>query len=316
VADVLTSGPPKAIYNIVVVGETGVGKSSFINLVIGTTKAETANNVRGVTIGTTCYEWEKRDTETFCLWDTPGLGEGSAGSVSPKRAQDALLSLLTELHKASGIHLLVFCMRGTSRVTKGVKQTYDSVIGIRDKVSPGIPVVAAVTELEKKSSLPDIVSSMEEWWTGNPDGLSDLTFPGHACITTLTDDCHPIVPGRHDHCQKLVRQLGRSIHPSVGFHGWYQPLFVLHAREWGHHTTAQSNYNVLWNPRQEGRPDRLRHSLPSKRDSDDGMVESGCQDARKERYQLCRTRMYDDVGRQPELSGVGRGRRTSSLAVR
>ncbi|KAF8836097.1 hypothetical protein BDN67DRAFT_363658 [Paxillus ammoniavirescens] len=199
--------PRKAIYNIVIVGETGVGKSSLINLIIGTTKAETANDVRGVTIGTTCYEWEKSYTETFCLWDTPGLGEGSAGSVSPKRAQDALRSLLTEQHKANGIHLLVFCMRGISRVTKGVKQTYDTVIGIRDKVSPGVPVVAVVTELEKKSSLPDVVSSMEEWWTSDPDGLSDLAFPGHACITTLTDDCHPIVPGRRDHCQQLVRQL-------------------------------------------------------------------------------------------------------------
>jgi predicted GTPase len=146
-------------------------------------------------------------TETFRLWDTPGLGEGTAGSVSPKHAQDALRSLLTELHKASGVHLLIFCMRGISRVTKGVKQTYGTIINIRDKVSPGVPVVAAVTELEKKSSLPDVLSSMEEWWRGDPDGLSDLAFSGHACITTLTDECYPSIPGRHDHCQQLVRQL-------------------------------------------------------------------------------------------------------------
>ncbi|KIK75082.1 hypothetical protein PAXRUDRAFT_835806, partial [Paxillus rubicundulus Ve08.2h10] len=201
------SGPPKAIYNILVVGETGVGKSSLINLVIGTTKAKAANNVCGVTLGTTCYEWEKSDTEMFCLWDTPGLGEGSAGSVSPKHAQEALRSLLTEQYKANGIHLLVFCMRGISRVTKGVKQTYDTVVGIRDKISPGVPIVAVVTELEKRSTVPDVISSMEEWWQNNPDGLSDLTFSGHACITTLTDDCHPIVSGRYNDCQQLARKL-------------------------------------------------------------------------------------------------------------
>ncbi|KAF9219549.1 hypothetical protein BS17DRAFT_382723 [Gyrodon lividus] len=199
----------KSIHNIVVAGETGVGKSSLINLVTGSNGAQTANDVCGVTIGTTCYDWEFNNTQTFRLWDTPGLGEGSCGTVSPKRAQDALRSLLTELNKASGVHLLIFCMRGAPRVTKGVKQTYDIILKIRDKVSPEVQVVAVVTELEKKSTPLDIVSSMEEWWKSNLDGLSehDMEFSGHACITTLTDDCHPRVQGRRDLCQQLVREL-------------------------------------------------------------------------------------------------------------
>ncbi|KIJ19076.1 hypothetical protein PAXINDRAFT_128385 [Paxillus involutus ATCC 200175] len=207
-ADNQSSGPPKSTYNVVVVGETGVGKSSVINLVLGSNKAPTANDVLGVTIGTACYEWEKDDTETFRLWDTPGFGEGSAGNVSPERAKHALRSLLTELHKAGGVHLLVFCMRGISAVTKGVKQTYETIIRIRNKVSRGVRIVAVVTELEKRSTSPDVVPSMEAWWKSNPDGLSELTFSGHACITTLTDgDSYPSIPGRYDHCQRLVREL-------------------------------------------------------------------------------------------------------------
>lgn len=34
----------------------------------------------------------------------------------------------------------------------------------KDQVSPGVPIVAVVAELEKRSPLPDVVSSMEERW--------------------------------------------------------------------------------------------------------------------------------------------------------
>ncbi|KAH0827305.1 P-loop containing nucleoside triphosphate hydrolase protein [Lanmaoa asiatica] len=196
------------IRNIVVVGETGVGKSSLINLVTGVDCAATANDVRGVTIGTECHDWVT-DTQTFRLWDTPGLSEGSFGTVSPKQAQDAFRSLLTELSRGGGVHLVVLCMRGLPRVTKGMKQTYDTIVRIRDKVSPDVPLVAAITDLEKRSTSPDIIPSMDEWWTSNVVALTDfnMAFSGHACITTLPDNCHPKLPGRRELCQGLVRHL-------------------------------------------------------------------------------------------------------------
>ncbi|KAN0090684.1 P-loop containing nucleoside triphosphate hydrolase protein [Tylopilus felleus] len=196
------------IRNIVIAGETGVGKSSLINLVIGRESAATANDVRGVTIGTECHDWAN-DTQTFRLWDTPGLSEGSFGTVSPKQAQDALRSLLTELSRGDGVHLLVICMRGLPRVTRGMKQTYDTIVRIRDKAAPNVSVVAVITDLEKRSAFPDIIPSMDEWWTNNSPTLSDygMEFTGHACLTTLADSCHPKLPGRRDLCQALVRHL-------------------------------------------------------------------------------------------------------------
>ncbi|KAG9316171.1 P-loop containing nucleoside triphosphate hydrolase protein [Chiua virens] len=198
----------ESIRNIVVAGETGVGKSSFINLVTGTDRAAIANDVRGVTRGTECHDWVT-DTQTYRLWDTPGLSEGSYGTVSPKQAQDALRSLLTELVRGDGVHLLVICMRGLPRVTKGMKQTYDTILRIRDKIAPDVPIVAVVTDLEKRSAAADIVPSMEEWWTNNALSLSEFNmgFSAHACITTLPDDCHPRIPGRQAQCQGVVRHL-------------------------------------------------------------------------------------------------------------
>ena len=198
----------ESIRNIAVVGETGVGKSSLINLVTGADRALAANDVRGVTTRTEFHDWFN-DTQTFRLWDTPGLSEGSYGTVSPKQAQDAIRSLLTELNKGDGIHLLVLCMRGLPRVTKGMKLTYDTIVRIRDKVVPDVPLVAVVTDLEKRSVPPDIIHSMDEWWKDNIQALTDfdMAFSAHACITTLPDDCHPKLPGRRDLCQNLVRHL-------------------------------------------------------------------------------------------------------------
>ncbi|KAF8551510.1 hypothetical protein OG21DRAFT_1394300, partial [Imleria badia] len=129
--------------NIVVAGDSGVGKSSLINLVTGTESAATSNDVHGKTLGTECHDWVS-DTQTFRLWDTPGLNEGSFGTVSPKQAQDALRSLLTELARGGGVHLLVLCMRGLPRVTKEMKQKHDAIMRIRDKVAPKVPVVAVI----------------------------------------------------------------------------------------------------------------------------------------------------------------------------
>jgi len=205
-----TSLSLKLTRNIVVVGETGVGKSSIINLVVGTDSAVATSDAGAVTVGTSYHDWDLLQT-TFRLWDTPGLGRGPSGSTSSKHAFNALRSLLTELGRGAGVHLLIVCFRGGRRVTKSMKQTYDAILALRDRVSPDTPLVAVITELERKSNAGarDVLAGMDQWWHANAGDLSDLcmTFTGHACITTLADDAHPAIPGRRDDCQRLVRDL-------------------------------------------------------------------------------------------------------------
>ena len=208
---------PKLACNVVIAGEVGVGKSSIVNLVLGTERAFVANDVSPVTTTTSYYDWET-SSRTFRLWDTPGLGEGLHGSGSQfKRAQEALRSLFTDLNERGGVHLLIICIRGISKVMTGTKKTYDLIMKTRDKFSPSTPVVAIITDLEGRSTPFDTTRSMEEWWLTNAGVLSgyEMSFSGHACITALPDHCHPQIPGRRALCQDLVRNLimKQSLHP-------------------------------------------------------------------------------------------------------
>lgn len=190
--------------NVVIVGESGVGKSSLINLILGEARVLASNDAVGVTLEIT------RHPTTICqhsyyLWDTPGLNEGTQGNIASKRVEEILRNLLTQLEKAHGVHLLIICFRGT-RVTRTMQQTYMTITGICSKVSQNIPVAAVITELEKIGNSP---GEMEVWWENNQKGLLayGMDFTGHACITTLTDECHPPTTGRYRKCQVAVHQL-------------------------------------------------------------------------------------------------------------
>lgn len=190
--------------NIIIAGESGVGKSSLVNLILGETRALSSNDAGGVTFDITRHPATIAG-HCYYLWDTPGLNEGSHGNVPSKRAEEMLRNLLTHLEKSHGTHLLIICFRGT-KVTKIMQQTYMVISGICAKLSFHIPIVAVITELEKIALSPN---GMETWWKNNTAALTNfgMSFAGHACITTLTDECHPPTPGRYRACQMAVHEL-------------------------------------------------------------------------------------------------------------
>jgi len=199
--------------NIIIAGESGVGKSSLVNLILGETRALASNDAGGITLDMTRHP-ATIFGHSYYLWDTPGLNEGTNGNVPSKRAEEILRNLLIQLEKTHGTHLLILCFRGT-KITKAMQQIYMVIKGICAKVSCHIPVAAVITELEKMAPTQD---GMENWWTNNQSMLTDygMKFAGHACITTLPDECHPPTPGRYRECQVAVHKLIRrgSLPPS------------------------------------------------------------------------------------------------------
>ncbi|KAF8554582.1 hypothetical protein OG21DRAFT_1508705 [Imleria badia] len=68
--------PNQPTLHVAVVGNTGVGKSTLVNVLKGKEIAKVDNNVIPCTARTTPYEMEVGRTK-YCIWDTRGLNEGS-----------------------------------------------------------------------------------------------------------------------------------------------------------------------------------------------------------------------------------------------
>ncbi|KAG1719357.1 P-loop containing nucleoside triphosphate hydrolase protein [Suillus lakei] len=163
--------------NVVILGESGVGKSSLINLIIGRDVAETSPDALATTVDTAPYDVTIRG-QNFRLWDTVGLNEGSEGRVPAAAAANKLTQFLGDLSKGDGVHLLVNCVRGT-RITRAMRtnyQTFISAIG-----HSKVPIVIVATCLE------DFHPVTTEWWNQSKDQLAKygMRFSGYACVTTL-----------------------------------------------------------------------------------------------------------------------------------
>jgi hypothetical protein len=141
------------------------------------------------------------DGQCFRLWDTAGmhsfmlkvlvqnslmimlsgLNEGSEGTVPAVMAERNLTTFLRCLNQEDGVHLLIYCVRGT-RATKALQTHYKIFSAVIHDSK--VPTIVVVTCLE------DFRPMMAEWWNKNKDELATygMQFSGYACVTTLKDE--------------------------------------------------------------------------------------------------------------------------------
>ncbi|KAF8844630.1 hypothetical protein BDN67DRAFT_666470 [Paxillus ammoniavirescens] len=166
-----TPCPPR---NILFFGETGVGKSSVINMLVGENigTARVSSGTQGCTFASASYE-ATISGEQFVLWDTVGLNEGEKGKTPSPNAERNLEELMREM--SGGLSLLVYVIRGT-RFREVVRLNYE--LFSRSICRQSVPIVAVVTGLENEEP-------MDAWWDKNKADLErfGLVFQGHACIT-------------------------------------------------------------------------------------------------------------------------------------
>ncbi|OAX31803.1 P-loop containing nucleoside triphosphate hydrolase protein, partial [Rhizopogon vinicolor AM-OR11-026] len=190
--------------NVIVFGESGVGKSSVINMLTGEPVAAVSNQAVGCTYESTKYR-ATIDGREVMLYDTAGLNEAEAGTVSPQRAIQNLRSLVEDLKT---VNLLVYCIRGT-RFRKIVADNYNifrRMICGRAR-GPKVPIVLVITGLENEDN-------MDDWWKDNRAYFDQykMEFCGHVCITAtrgraLKDGSRYIFQDLYDTSKEKVMEL-------------------------------------------------------------------------------------------------------------
>ncbi|KAG1812482.1 kinase-like domain-containing protein [Suillus subaureus] len=171
-----TSGP----LNVLLFGETGVGKSSVINLIMGQGVAETSPRVETCTLVRSPYEINL-GTDRFKLWEVSSIE--SMGFLRTFFKKLRLKRSYKKLYKDDGVYLLLYCMRG-SKAQRALVNNYKFFTDVVGSTAGRVPVAAVVTSLE------DYPENMDNWWTNNEGNLGHLgmRFSAHACITSLPDD--------------------------------------------------------------------------------------------------------------------------------
>ena len=192
--------------NVILFGETGVGKTSIINLIAGAEVAKTSSNPEGCTLQAEKYLFTLPGKMSLCIYDTVGLNESEIGVNTFFGAIEKAHELITSLHAAGSIDLLLFCFRG-SRITATMERNYrlfsEFLCGKK------VPLAFVVTHLEYEDE-------MEDWWKRNERTFETygMRSVAHACITAIPARVTTFAAKRAESRVTLQRMLQDAINSS------------------------------------------------------------------------------------------------------
>lgn len=161
-----------SIFNVVIFGEAGAGKSSVVNMIAGRQVVQPSINKAGYPSQTKPHV-VNLDGTPIKLWVTAGLNEEDNGTPSAKHSIINLYKLVKRLE--DGISLLVYCVRGPeikNSITRNYRLFHHGLCQQK------VPIVLVVTGLEGEHP-------MDAWWEMNQAVFQkqQLVFSGQACVT-------------------------------------------------------------------------------------------------------------------------------------
>lgn len=163
-----------AIKNIVIFGESGVGKSSIINLLAGKQVAKTSPDAKHCTLRYEAYDVIIENVP-YRIYDTAGVDGDRMDPVGFLDAVTNAHKLMEELNKKGGPHLLLYCIKAgriQPTFTTNYRLFYEFLFEEK------IPVGLVVTHLEREDP-------MDDWYTRNKGSFDRHAVKciDHACIT-------------------------------------------------------------------------------------------------------------------------------------
>jgi tRNA U34 5-carboxymethylaminomethyl modifying GTPase MnmE/TrmE len=162
---------------VILFGETGVGKSSVINLMAGSDVAETSSNLEGCTLQATEYSFTLSSPKVLLrVFDTVGLEDSEMDINTFIGAIEKAQKLITSLRNSGGIDLL-FCVKA-GRFTAAMRRNYHLFYEVL--CDSRVPLALVITHLEN-----EVI--MESWWDRNQKTFEryGIRTVAHACTTTL-----------------------------------------------------------------------------------------------------------------------------------
>jgi hypothetical protein len=164
--------------NIVIFGESGVGKSSIINLLAGKQVARTSPDTKHCTLRYEAYDVPIKDVQCR-IYDTAGV---DGNRMDPGGFLNAIINadkLMKELKNRGGVHLLLYCIKA-GRIPPTFVTNYR--LFYEFFFEEKIPVALIVTHLEREDP-------MDDWYTRNKGSFDRhaVKCVDHACITAAAN---------------------------------------------------------------------------------------------------------------------------------
>jgi len=159
--------------NIVIFGETGSGKSSIVNMLLGRKVAEVSDAAVGCT-----FHFQRYKSKEYTFYDTVGLSEGSRGSLSSKQALSNLIKLLKSLE--DGVSLLIFVVE-KGRIKTTLEENYK--LFVNTICMKKVPVILVITHCEQELVV-------GQWWEENKKHFDNygMTFEDTVCGCASTGE--------------------------------------------------------------------------------------------------------------------------------